>query len=167
MMKKWTSIAACAWLLAMTQVQANGLTTEPTATAYWNMPFGASKVKNEQPSFGFRMDQVVRDDSNPGVSSQTMVQKSVVDFRFNTSGIQGIYVRGVNMATPAVMKMGLSEGIVFLGATALIATVAIIDMNNNDADPVTCNVNFALNPGGCTGFAGNGFNGAGPVCCAS
>lgn len=165
MMKKWTSIAACALLFAMTQVQANGLTTEPTATAYWNMPFGASKVKNEQPSFGFRMDQVIRDDSNPGVSSQTMVQKSVVDFRFNTSGIQGIYVRGVNMATPAVMKMGLSEGIVFLGATAVIATVAIIDMNNNDA-PATCSTpTFALNVQVCNGFAGNGFNGVDPGCC--
>lgn len=163
-MKKLALIAACALPFAIAQAQANGLTTEPTATAYLTIPFGASKVKNEQPNFGFRMDQVVRDDSNPGVSSHTMAQKSVVDFRFNTSGIQGIYVRGVNMATPAVMKMGLSEGIVFLGATALIATVAIIDMNNNDSQ-ATCTVNFKINLV-CDAFAGNGFNnGAGPVCC--
>lgn len=165
-MKKLTLIAACVLPFAMAHVQANGLTTEPAATAYLNIPFGSNKAKNEQPNFGFRMDQVVREANNPGFSSVTLAQKSVVDFRFNAAGVQGIYVRGVNMATPAVMKMGLSEGIVFLGATALIATVAIVDMNNRDDDPVTCNVNFALNVGVCTGFAGNHLNGAGPVCCS-
>jgi hypothetical protein len=144
----------CALPIASAQAQASDFTTEPVATAYWHIPLGATRAGNEHPSFGLRMDHVARD--NQGVSFFNPTQTPVVDFRFNASGMQGMYVRGINMATPDIMKLGMADIIVFGIATGVIVATAVIDMNNNDS-PVNNCTTLALNTG-CVGFSGSGFN---------
>jgi hypothetical protein len=122
-------------LLPMLSMQAGAadFISEPTATAYWQIPLAVSKTGHEQQAFGFRMDQAVRDNTGNLVSSfSNWTHAPVVDFRFNANGMQGIYVRGVNMATPAVMKNGIEETVLWIvGGVALGAAALIIEANDH------------------------------------
>lgn len=132
-MKKAALLALCALPLAFTQSQATEFTSEPAATAYWQVPLAVSKTGKGQQAFGFRMDQVVRDNAGNLVSSFAIGNRMpVVDFRFNASGMEGVYVRGVNMATPAVMKVGIEETVLWIvGGVALGATALVIEANDH------------------------------------
>ncbi len=92
-----------------------------------------TKTGKEQQAFGFRMDQVVRDNGGNLVSSfSTATRAPVVDFRFNATGMQGVYVRGVNMATPAIMKAGVEETVWWIvGGVTLGAAALIIEANTH------------------------------------
>ncbi len=154
-MKKTALLALCALALPLTvaQAQASDFTTEPTATAYWQIPLGATRAGKAQPSFGLRMDHVTHD--NLGASFFNPTQTPVVDFRFNATGMQGMFVRGINMANPGIMKMGMSEGALFLALSAGIVAIALVDMNNSDSPVNNCDA-FALNVDICARFAGYG-----------
>lgn len=97
--------ALCLLPLAITQAYAAEFTTEPAATAYWQIPLAVSKTGKERQAFGLRLDQVVRDNTGNLMSSfSAPLRAPVVDFRFNDQGLRGVYVHGVNMASPAIMK---------------------------------------------------------------
>jgi hypothetical protein len=113
-MKKTALLALCALPLAYAQAQAVEFTSEPAATAYWQIPLAVSKTGKEQQAFGFRLDQVMRDNTGNLVSSFSAPQRAAaVDFRFNDKGLSGVYVHGVNMATPAVMKAAGGDDMVW------------------------------------------------------
>lgn len=132
-MKNAALLALCALPLAFAQSQASEFTTEPVATAYWQIPLTVSKTGKEQQAFGFRLDQVVRDNTGNLVSSfATAGRTPVVDFRFNASGMEGVYVRGVNMATPSVMKAGIEETVLWIvGGTVLGMAALIVEANDH------------------------------------
>ena len=168
-MKKTALLAMCVLPFAFAQVQANEFTTEPAATAYWEIPLGTSKTGKEQQAFGFRMDQLVRDHAGNTVSSFATANRApVVDFRFNAEGMQGVYVRGVNMAAPSVMKMGVEETVWWIvGGFTLGAAALRIEANDHGGSSTgnNCNdPNFAFKADVCSPFAGYGLNGV-PVCC--
>lgn len=150
-MKKTALLALCALPLVFAQAQASEFNTEPSATAYWEIPLGVSKTGKEQQAFGFRMDQVVRDNSGNLVSSfSTATRAPVVDFRFNAEGMQGVYVRGVNMANPAIMKAGVEETVWWIvGGFALGAAALIIEANDHGGSSTgnnnNCNTFSGLN----------------------
>ena len=152
-MKKTALIAATA-LLAFTPVMAADFSVEPSATAYWEIPLGTSKTGKEQQAFGFRMDQNVRDHAGNLVSSFASANQPVVDFRFNSEGMQGVYVRGVNMAAPSMMKMGVEETVLWIvGGVALGAAALIIEANDhggsssgNDCKVPTLALSACFNP---------------------
>lgn len=139
-MKKTALLAMCALPLAFAQSQANEFTAEPSATVYWQIPLAVSLTGKEQHAFGLRMDQVVRDNTGNLVSSFAAPQRpALVDFRFNDSGLNGVYVHGVNMATPAFMQAAEGDGgtalWVFGGVTLGMLGIAIWggdDGGNND-----------------------------------
>jgi len=149
-MKKATFIAYCALPLVFAQAQANPLTVEPAATAYWEIPLGTSRSGQVRPSFGLRLDQAVRDNSGALVqSSFSMHRVPVVDFRFNASGMQGVYVRGINMSPPPTMKMGLEGTAIWvLGGVALGITALIVE-DIRDDDKQQCVTFAARNLGPC------------------
>lgn len=122
-------------LLPMLSLQAGAadFVSEPTATAYWQIPLAVSKTGQAQQAFGFRMDQTVRDNTGNLVSSFANAGHApVVDFRFNADGLQGVYVRGVNMAPPAVMQNGIEETVLWIvGGVALGAAALIIEANDH------------------------------------
>ena len=159
-MKKTVLLALCALPFAFAQVQASEFNTEPSATAYWEIPLGTSKTGKEQQAFGFRMDQVVRDNAGNLVSSFSGNSRApVVDFRFNAEGMQGVYVRGVNMAAPSVMKMGVEETVLWIvGGFTLGAAALIIEANDHGGSSTSNNCpSLALNSD-CVGYAGHGLN---------
>ncbi len=103
-MKKFVP-ALCVLPLMLSQAYAGEFTTEPSATAYWQIPLAVSQTGKERHAFGFRMDQVVRDNTGNLISSfSAPLKPAVVDFRFNDRGMKGVYVYGVNTASPAIMK---------------------------------------------------------------
>lgn len=157
-MKKLALLTLCALPYALTPAQAGELTVEPAATAYWEIPFGKTRAGITQPSYGLRMDQVVHD--KHGVQVTGLTHTPLVDFRFNALGMQGVYVRGINVASPGVMKLGVDETALWvLGGAALAVTAMIIESNNNDSNPAPACVTFMpLNA--C--FAGSGL---GVACC--
>ena len=115
-----------------TQANASEFVVEPAATAYWQIPLAVSKTGKEQQAYGFRLDQVVRDNTGNLISSFAIGDRTpVVDFRFNASGMEGVYVRGVNMATPAIMKAGVEETVLLIvGGVALGMAAIIIEGND-------------------------------------
>ena len=156
-MKKHVLLALCALPFAFAQAQAGDLSAEPAATAYWEVPFGKTRAGKAQPSYGLRMEQIVHDQH--GVQVFGLTRTPMVDFRFNASGMQGIYVRGINVASPGIMKLGVDETTMWvLGGAALAVTAMIIASHDNDTPPPAC-VTFALNAA-C--FAGGGL---GVACC--
>jgi len=173
-MKKAALLALFALPFAFTQAQAGEFSTEPAATAYWEIPLGVTKTGKTQQAFGFRMDQVVRDNAGNLVSSFSGATRApVVDFRFNASGMQGVYVRGVNMATPAIMKAaegGDNTVWWIVGGTALAMTALIVEANDDGGSSGGNNKcvivpGFALNADcPAPSFAGYGLNGASSCC---
>lgn len=155
-MKKAALIAMCALPLAIAQSQANEFTTEPSATVYWQIPLAASQTGHEQHAYGLRMDQVVRDNTGNLVSSFAAPQRAaIVDFRFNDSGLNGVYVHGVNMATPAIMKAAEGAGGTALwiagGVTLGMLGIAIWggdESNSNNSCGDRFNFNLACLDGG-------------------
>lgn len=115
------------------QAHATEFSTEPVATAYWQIPLAVSKTGKEQQAYGFRLDQTVRDNTGNLVSSFALgKQAPVVDFRFNAKGMEGVYVRGINMAAPAVMKAGVEETVLWIvGGVALGMAAIIIEGNDH------------------------------------
>jgi hypothetical protein len=143
-MKKLIS-AMCMLPFAIFQAYAGEFTAEPSATAYWQIPLASTQTGKERHAFGFRMDQVVRDNTGNLVSSFSAADHApTVDLRFNTDGMQGVYVRGVNMATPSIMKMGVVDTALWVvGGFALGAAAMIIDAENHDNScPPVDNFNF-------------------------
>lgn len=129
-MKKFIP-ALCALPLAITQVYAGEFTTEPAATVYWQIPLAVSKTGKEQQAFGLRLDQVVRDNTGNLVSSfSAPLRAPTVDFRFNENGLRGVYLHGVNLASPAIMKAAEGDSTVWwvVGGAAvgmgILATIA-------------------------------------------
>lgn len=161
-MKKTALLAMCALPFAFAQAQASDLTAEPAATAYWEIPLGTTRAGTEQQAFGLRMDHVVHDGMGASISLAT--RAPVVDFRFNALGMQGVYVRGINMTTPAIMKLGIEEAVLWIvGGAALGATALIVDAQTHGGSTASNNCpTFALN-NGCVGFAGYGSLGV--SCC--
>lgn len=161
-MKKLALLVLCAMPHAFAPAQANELSAEPAATAYWEIPFGKTRAGKPQPSYGLRMEQVVHDQH--GVQISGLTRTPMVDFRFNASGMQGIYVRGINVATPDVMKLGVDGTVLWvLGGAALAVTAMIIEGSTNDSDPAPACVTFTSSLNTC--FAGAGA-GLGVACCA-
>lgn len=131
-------------MLIGSQGHAAEFTAEPAATAYWQIPLAVSKTGKEQQAYGFRLDQVVRDNTGNMVSSfSTGTNVPVVDFRFNASGMEGVYVRGINMATPAVMKAGVEETVLWIvGGVALGMAAIIVEANDHGGCKPTTTVTF-------------------------
>lgn len=152
-MKKSALLALCALPLAFAQSQAGEFATEPAATVYWQIPLAVSKTGKEQQAFGLRLDQVVRDNTGNLVSSFNSAGRvPVVDFRFNAIGMEGVYVRGINMAPPPLMKAGIEETVLWIvGGVALGATALIIEANDHGGS--SCSVPVADFGFGVPGFA--------------
>lgn len=133
-MKKFIP-AICMLPLAITQAYAGEFTAEPSATAYWQIPLASSQTGKDRHAFGFRMDQVVRDNTGNLVSSfSAPLRPAIVDFRFNDKGVKGVYVHGVNTTSPAMMKAfeGLStEGLIVGGVVLAATTLAVISARDN------------------------------------
>ncbi len=133
-MKKFIP-AICMLPLAITQAYAGEFTAEPSATAYWQIPLASSQTSKDRHAFGFRMDQVVRDNTGNLVSSfSAPLRPAIVDFRFNDKGVKGVYVHGVNTTSPAMMKAfeGLStEGLIVGGVVLAATTLAVISARDN------------------------------------
>lgn len=160
-MKKIALLALWALPFTIAQVQAGNITTEPVATAYWDIPLGKTRTGKELQTFGLRMDQVSHDSQSALFSTAT--RTPVVDFRFNNTGMQGVYVRGINMANPSIMKLGVEEAVLWIaGGFVLGATALIIEAENHGGS--TC-ATVTLNMGGCDAFAGYGLHGAATSCC--
>lgn len=133
-MKKLVPVM-CMLPLAISQAYAGEFTTEPSATAYWQIPFASSQTGKERHAFGFRMDQVVRDNTGNLVSSfSAPLRPAVFDFRFNENGLKGVYVYGVNTTSPAILKAAEGDSTVWWavgGTVAAAATLAIISAVDN------------------------------------
>jgi hypothetical protein len=152
--------ALCALPLAISQAYAGEFTTESAATAYWQIPLAVSKTGKEQQAFGLRLDQVVRDNIGNLVSSFSAPQRAAaVDFRFNDNGLRGVYVHGVNMATPAIMKAAEGDNTVWwiVGGTvvgmAALATVAGHDNGGSVRGEGPCCPGFAESSGPSAWFS--------------
>lgn len=134
MMKKLIP-ALCLLPLAISQAYASEFTAEPSATAYWQIPLASSQTGKDRHAFGFRMDQVVRDNTGNLVSSfSAPLRPAVVDFRFNDKGLKGVYVYGVNTATPAIMKAAEGDSTVWWivgGTVGAAVALAVISENDN------------------------------------
>ncbi len=97
--------AVCVLSFAMSQAFADEITTEPAVTAYWQIPLAQTQTGNQRQAFGLRMDQVARDGSGNLISAfSAPLREPVVDFRFNDHGLRGIFVHGVNLTTPAMLR---------------------------------------------------------------
>lgn len=147
-MKKIALLTVGLLSFAFAQTQASEFSAEPAATAYWEIPLGVSKTGKEQQAFGFRMDQNVRDNAGNMVSSFASASRApIVDFRFNASGMEGVYVRGINMAAPSMMKMGVEETVLWIvGGVTLGAAALIIEANDHggSSNGNDCKRDFAL-----------------------
>ena len=160
-MKKTALLALCALPFTFAQAQAADFTTEPAATAYWEIPLGTTRAGKGLQAFGLRMDQITHD--SLGSSYSTKTRAPVVDFRFNSLGMQGVYVRGVNMVPPGIMKLGVEEAVLWIaGGFVLGATALIVEADNHGGS--TCVATPALNSN-CDQFAGYGLQGLQLACC--
>lgn len=125
----------CVLSLALSQAYAGEFTSEPTVTAYWQIPLAVSKTGKQRQAYGLRLDQTVRDNGGNLVSSfSAPLRPAIVDFRFNDKGVKGVYVHGVNTTTPTMMKAfgGLTTEGLIIGGTVLAATTfAIISARDN------------------------------------
>ncbi len=98
-------LAASLLPLAMSQALAGEFSTGPAATAYWQIPLATSQRGAQRPAFGLRFDHEVRDHSNQLVSSfAAPLRPALVDVRFNDRGLRGMYVNGMNLASPTVLR---------------------------------------------------------------
>lgn len=140
--------ALCMLPLAISQTYAGEFLTEPAVTAYWQIPLAVSKTGKEQQAFGLRLDQVVRDNTGNLVSSfSAPLRAAAVDFRFNDQGLRSVYVHGVNIASPAVMKAAEGDSMVWWivgGTVAGMAGLAIWadDKGGSECTPTS---KFVLN----------------------
>lgn len=141
-MKKFVP-ALCALPLAISQAYAGEFTSEPAATAYWQIPLAVSQTGKQQQFFGLRMDQVVRDNTGNLVSSFSAPQRApTVDFRFNDKGLSGVYMHGVNLTSPAIMKAAEGDTNVWwiVGGAAIgmgiLATIADSDNGGSKGNVV-------------------------------
>lgn len=125
----------CVLSLALSQAYAGEFTSEPAVTAYWQIPLAVSKTGNQRQAFGLRFDQTVRDNSGNLISSfSAPLKPAVVDFRFTDKGVKGVYMNGINMASPAMKNAFLNmstEGMIVGGVALAAATVAIISARDN------------------------------------
>ncbi len=125
----------CALSLALSQAYAGEFTSEPAVTAYWQIPLAVSKTGKQRQAYGLRLDQTVRDNTGNLVSSfSAPLRPAIVDLRLNDKGVKGVYLHGVNMASPAMMNAfgGLStEGLIVGGVVLTAATMAIISSRDN------------------------------------
>lgn len=125
----------CALSLALTQAYAGEFTSEPSVTAYWQIPLAVSKTGKQRQAFGLRFDQTVRDNAGNLISSfSAPLRPAVVDFRFTDKGVKGVYMNGINMASPAMRNAFLNmstEGLILGGAAVAAATMAIISARDN------------------------------------
>jgi hypothetical protein len=97
--------AVCVLSLAMSQAFADEISTEPAVTAYWQIPLAQTQTGSQRQAFGLRMDQVARDGYGNLISSfAAPLREPIVDFRFNDHGLRGIFVHGVNLTTPAMLR---------------------------------------------------------------
>lgn len=147
-MKKSVLLALCALPLAFMQSQAGEFAAEPAATAYWQVPLAVSKTGKEQQAFGLRFDQIVRDNTGNLVSSFSAPQRAaLVDFRFNDRGLNGVYVHGVNMATPAIMKAAEGGGstALWVAGGAVLGMVGIAIWGGDDGNNNNPCLRFDLN----------------------
>ncbi|MEQ1662091.1 MAG: hypothetical protein ABL877_05305 [Thiobacillus sp.] len=156
-MKNLVLLALCSLSFSFAPVQAETLATEPAATAYLEIPLSSTRTGKTQSAFGLRMDQVVHDSVHTVLP--VLNRDPVVDFRFNSTGMQGVFVRGINMANPAIMKLGIEEAVLWIvGGAALGAVALVVEANdhggstveqNNCAPGLTLNACFSLNVGCC------------------
>jgi hypothetical protein len=125
----------CALSLAVTQAYAGEFTTEPAATAYWQIPLSVSQTGKQRQAFGLRLDQSVRDNTGNLISSfSAPLRPAVVDFRFNDKGVKGIYVHGVNTISPTMMQLFdniSTEGLIVGGVVVAATTLAIVSAVDN------------------------------------
>jgi hypothetical protein len=125
--------------LAVSQAHAGEFTAEPSATVYWQVPLSASQTGTERQAFGFRMDQSVRDYSGNLVSSFSAPRYApAVDFRFNDKGLRGIYVHGVNMASPAIMRVAGGDDMVWWIVGGTLAGMAGLAVWADDKGGTEC-----------------------------
>lgn len=125
--------------LAVFQAHAGEFTAEPSATVYWQVPLSASQTGKERHAFGFRMDQSVRDHTGNLVSSfSAPLFAPAVDFRFNDKGLRGIYVHGVNMASPAIMKVAGGDDMVWWIVGGTVAGMAGLAVWADDKGGTEC-----------------------------
>lgn len=135
-MKKELFALGCL-LLAVAPTHAGDTFSEPTATAYWQLPLGASQTGKSHHAFGFSLDQTVRDNSGNLVSSfSAPLKPALVNLKLNGKGVEGLYMNGFNMASPIMLKALESGGggWTILGSAALAAVgVAISSQRSRPA----------------------------------
>jgi hypothetical protein len=133
-------MAFCLMTCAASQVLAGEFLTEPSATAYISMPLAASQTGKAHSLFGFRMDQMMRDQTGNLVSSfSSPIKAPAMDMRFDRNGVQGIYLHGINLASPTLMRMAEDGNAVMwiVGGFAVGAAALIIDGQNAGGSTAT------------------------------
>jgi hypothetical protein len=127
--------AMCLLPFAISKAYAGEFTAEPAATVYWQIPLASTQSGMDRHAFGFRMDQVVRDNTGNLVSSfSAPLKPAVVDFRFTDKGVKGVYMNGINMTSPAMKNAFLdmsTEGLIVGGTLLAATTLAIISARDN------------------------------------
>ena len=97
--------------LAAAQANANGFSNESSFTAYWQVPLNISQTGQQRMAYGFRMDHLTRDFAGNQIMTTNLSQRQpLLDFRFNDRGLAGIFVHGVNLATPVALKAAEEAG---------------------------------------------------------
>jgi hypothetical protein len=130
--------AICALSLAMAQAFAGEFNSEPAVTAYWQIPLAASKTGKNRQAFGLRFDQTVRDNTGNLVSSfSAPLKPAVMDFRFNDKGLRNIYVHGVNMTSPTILRAAEAGGASAWAVPAFVGGAVLMILLDDDGDSVT------------------------------
>lgn len=149
--------------LATAQANANGFSNESSFTAYWQVPLNISQTGQQRMAYGFRMDHLTRDFAGNQIMTTNLSQRQpLLDFRFNDRGLAGIFVHGVNLATPVALKAAEEAGapswLVIGGTIAAVAGLAILANNDSNsgsnASIPACTSTFALNNTACVDIYG-------------
>jgi len=138
-MKKELFALGCL-LLAVVPAHAGDTFSEPTATAYWQLPLGASQTGKSHHAFGLSLDQTVRDNTGNLVSSfSAPLKPALVNLRLNGKGVEGLYMNGFDMASPITLKAleGGGGGWTILGSAAIAAVGFALSSHTQKANVAT------------------------------
>ena len=90
------SVFLTALLLLPCQLIADSLISEHHAMFYYKVPLGGSKIKQDQHTFGFRMDRVSFNAGEMLDQQKLFHRPAMFDFKMNHQGVEGIYLSGNN-----------------------------------------------------------------------
>ncbi|MEQ1591847.1 MAG: hypothetical protein ABL892_05600 [Thiobacillaceae bacterium] len=135
-MKKLNRIMAILMTLSSPTYAAD-LSPASMLSAYLNIPFGTNQTSRRQALFGLRVDQVWSGREGAISLLSDPMRPPLVDFRFKSGGVDGIYVNGVNTVTPSILRAaeGDSSVWVILGSSAVAAVALALSAGKNVTPP--------------------------------